>query len=98
MAVLSASTNCHMHSNAVIAGEKGVIQVSYQNFPIFSIILKRTFKIPEFAWCPTKLILPNGELFQTNLPESEKTNFFNSVGLRYEADEARKAILHGKPA
>jgi len=78
MATLTASTNCETNSTAVIAGEKGVIQ------------------IPEFAWCPLKLILPNGELFTAKLPKSDATNFFHSAGLSYEAEAARKAIYEGK--
>mgnify|MGYP001811367195 CR=1 FL=1 len=54
---------------------------------------KGTIEIPENSWSPTTLIV-NGEKHEVPLPEM-KSNFFNSSGLRYEAEEVRKAISHG---
>ena len=51
-------------------------------------------KIPEFAWCPTKLIMPDGTLHEEKLPEC-KTHYFNSIGLRFQAEAARQAIGKG---
>jgi len=48
-------------------------------------------------WCPTTIIDIDGKEKTWVLPESKfKTNFVNSVGLRYEVEEARKCILEGK--
>ncbi|XP_076296422.1 trans-1,2-dihydrobenzene-1,2-diol dehydrogenase [Lasioglossum baleicum] len=55
---------------------------------------KGMIKIPEF-WCPSKLEV-NGKVLEAPLPKTDKKfNFINSVGLRYEAEEARKCILKG---
>lgn len=56
---------------------------------------KGTIKIPNF-WCPSKLELSNGKVVDVPLPKTDrKFNFTNSIGLRYEAEEARKCILKG---
>jgi len=55
---------------------------------------KGYIQIPEFSWCPEQLILPNKEVVVEKLPEV-KTNFGNSVGLRFEAEEIRLAIAQG---
>jgi hypothetical protein len=56
------------------------------------------FKIPQFLWCPTELVLANGEklVFPIENCEKVETNFYNSVGLRYQAEAARVAINNGK--
>lgn len=52
---------------------------------------KGIIRVPEF-WCPTKLITPS-KTYQFELPPTSKTfNFQNSVGLCYEAAEARRCI------
>ena len=43
---------------------------------------KGVLQIPSFSWCPSEMILPNGEVFSEALPECGPTNFDNSVGLR----------------
>ena len=46
-------------------------------------------------WCPTSLIV-NGEETQYPLPEPYlPTNFLNSTGMRYEAEEVRQCLLKG---
>ncbi|KZC13216.1 PREDICTED: trans-1,2-dihydrobenzene-1,2-diol dehydrogenase-like [Dufourea novaeangliae] len=56
---------------------------------------KGTIRVPQF-WCPTTVILPNGETVNTLLPEGRhKFNFTNSAGLMYEANEVRECILKG---
>ncbi|XP_076659403.1 trans-1,2-dihydrobenzene-1,2-diol dehydrogenase [Halictus rubicundus] len=56
---------------------------------------KGMIKIPQF-WCPSKVELSNGKVLDLPLPKTNvKFNFINSVGLRFEADEARKCILKG---
>lgn len=56
---------------------------------------KGILQIPDFSWCPSELILPNGEIFRLPLPECPETNFLNSVGLRFQAESAREAISKG---
>lgn len=51
-------------------------------------------KIPNYTWCPTELILANGEHVKETL-ENIPTNYINSVGLKYEAEEVRLAISQG---
>lgn len=51
-------------------------------------------QIPEYAWCPTKLIMPDGSLHEEKLPECG-TYYKNSVGLRFQAEAARQAISEG---
>lgn len=53
-------------------------------------------KIPSF-WAPTMIIDVNGKEKSWPLPEAKhEFNHFNSAGLRYEAEEARKCIRAGK--
>ncbi|XP_055917385.1 trans-1,2-dihydrobenzene-1,2-diol dehydrogenase-like [Eupeodes corollae] len=48
-------------------------------------------------WCPTTLIDIDGKEKSWPLPKGKyKTNFLNSEGLRYEAEEVRKCIREGK--
>lgn len=57
---------------------------------------KGMIKVPNF-WCPTCMILPDGNKIESPLPQTEgKFNFINSTGLNYEAKEARECILKGK--
>jgi len=44
------------------------------------------------------LVLPNGEIAEQSLPECEKTNYHNSVGLRFQAEAIREYIARGKIA
>ena len=39
--------------------------------------------------------MPNGTLHEEKLPEL-KTHYFNSVGLRFQAEAVRQAIGNGK--
>lgn len=58
---------------------------------------KGMIKLPTF-WCPTTVELPNETVKQFSLPESNQEIQFklkNSVGLSYEAAEARECILKG---
>lgn len=56
---------------------------------------KGIIRVPEF-WCATKIIAPN-KTYEFELPVTSKTyNFHKSVGLLYEAEEARKCIKSGK--
>lgn len=56
---------------------------------------KGVMQIPHFSWCPSELILPNGEVAKFPYPECAETNFQNSVGLRYQAESAYEAISNG---
>ncbi|KAJ6654440.1 hypothetical protein lerEdw1_007033 [Lerista edwardsae] len=52
-------------------------------------------EIPEPFWCPTQLdITGHKEEFSLPAP-SQKLNFSNSTGLRYEAEHVRQCLLHG---
>ncbi|CAL8404339.1 unnamed protein product [Boreogadus saida] len=52
-------------------------------------------RVPAHMWCPTSLIV-NGEETQYPLPEPYlPTNFLNSTGMRYEAEEVRQCLLKG---
>jgi hypothetical protein len=53
------------------------------------------FKLPDHSWCPTEIVLANGEKHKEPLPYVEGMNFYNSVGLRFEAEAAREAIAKG---
>ncbi|XP_043092157.1 trans-1,2-dihydrobenzene-1,2-diol dehydrogenase isoform X2 [Puntigrus tetrazona] len=54
-----------------------------------------TIKVPAHMWCPTALLV-NGQETQYPLPEpSLPLNFINSTGMRYEAEEVRRCLLHG---
>ncbi|XP_047437004.1 trans-1,2-dihydrobenzene-1,2-diol dehydrogenase-like [Mugil cephalus] len=56
---------------------------------------KGTIHIPEHMWCPTSLKV-NGKETQYTLPEPYlPINFFNSTGMRYEAEEVRQCLLKG---
>ncbi|XP_055851312.1 trans-1,2-dihydrobenzene-1,2-diol dehydrogenase-like [Episyrphus balteatus] len=57
---------------------------------------KGQITLPNF-WCPTSIIDIDGKQKEWVLPKGKhKTNFPNSEGLRYEAEEVRKCILEGK--
>lgn len=57
-----------------------------------------SLQIPSF-WCPTTLIDIDGSEKTWPLPTAKyETNFINSYGLRYEAEEVRQCILNGKKA
>ncbi|XP_062860523.1 trans-1,2-dihydrobenzene-1,2-diol dehydrogenase [Trichomycterus rosablanca] len=56
---------------------------------------KGTIRVPTHMWCPTSLIV-NGK--ETDYPVPEPylpTNFINSTGMRYEAEEVRRCLLQG---
>ncbi|CAL8382903.1 unnamed protein product [Arctogadus glacialis] len=56
---------------------------------------KGSVRVPAHMWCPTSLIV-NGEETQYPLPEPYlPTNFLNSTGMRYEAEEVRQCLLKG---
>lgn len=57
---------------------------------------KGIIKLPKF-WCPTELIMPNGEVKTYALPDS-KVPFLhtNSAGLCYQAEAARQCIARGE--
>lgn len=56
---------------------------------------KGFIQLPKF-WCPTEIITPDG-MKSFPLPESQyELKFFNSTGLGYEAEEARRCIEQGK--
>ncbi|XP_055917937.1 trans-1,2-dihydrobenzene-1,2-diol dehydrogenase-like [Eupeodes corollae] len=57
---------------------------------------KGQITLPNF-WCPTSIIDIDGKQKEWVVPKGkQKTNFPNSEGLRYEAEEVRKCILDGK--
>lgn len=57
---------------------------------------KGQITLPNF-WCPTSIIDIDGKPKEWVLPKGKhSTNFPNSEGLRYEAEEVRKCILDGK--
>ncbi|XP_054849496.1 trans-1,2-dihydrobenzene-1,2-diol dehydrogenase-like [Eublepharis macularius] len=56
---------------------------------------KGIIEIPGFFWCPKQLVV-NGKNEEFPLPApSQKLNFFNSTGLRYEAEHVRQCLLQG---
>lgn len=63
--------------------------------PSFFVGDKGVITIPELSECPTRYIKANGERVEEPLPEVGETNFPNTVGLRYEAEEVRVAIQKG---
>ena len=60
---------------------------------------KGQLKVPKRFWCPTQLVTPEGTK-EFPLPKpyqpSERTNFTNSVGMCYEAEEIRRCLQEGK--
>lgn len=57
---------------------------------------KKTLKLPDLFWCPTKLEQVGGEVLNFPLPpENMKPNFDNPTGLQYQCREVRKCILEG---
>ncbi len=53
--------------------------------------------LPNYFWCPTGIVLPNGHHVDHHLPDTKKkTNFIHSAGLRYEAIACRDQIMSGK--
>ncbi|XP_027015077.2 trans-1,2-dihydrobenzene-1,2-diol dehydrogenase [Tachysurus fulvidraco] len=56
---------------------------------------KGTIRVPAHMWSPTSLI-ENGNETQYPVPEPYlPTNFINSTGMRYEAEEVRQCLLKG---
>ncbi|XP_055519140.1 LOW QUALITY PROTEIN: trans-1,2-dihydrobenzene-1,2-diol dehydrogenase-like [Leucoraja erinacea] len=54
-----------------------------------------TITVPGHMWCPTSLMV-NGDREEFPLPTpSQPLNFFNSTGLRYEAEEVRQCLKKG---
>ncbi|XP_061131678.1 trans-1,2-dihydrobenzene-1,2-diol dehydrogenase-like [Syngnathus typhle] len=52
-------------------------------------------RIPAHMWCPTSLVV-NGKETQYPVPKSDVAlNFFNSTGMRYEAEAVRQCLLKG---
>ncbi|XP_055382498.1 trans-1,2-dihydrobenzene-1,2-diol dehydrogenase-like [Condylostylus longicornis] len=77
-------------SNIKFSGKEALTNTAVIKGSKASITLKN-------FWCPTTIIDIDGKEKTWVLPESKyKTNYINSVGLRYEAEEARKCILEGK--
>lgn len=57
---------------------------------------KDMIKVPDNFWCPTKLLRPSSTV-EVSLPElKHETNFTNSAGLSYQADEVRNCLMKGK--
>lgn len=56
---------------------------------------KGTIEIPDFSWCPVEFIKADKSVHKEPLPDCPPTNFFNSVGLSYEAEACREAISKG---
>ena len=57
---------------------------------------KGEIKVPKRFWCPTKLETPDG-IKEFPLPKPYlPTNFSNSEGLCYEAEEVRRCLQEGK--
>ncbi|XP_066484835.1 trans-1,2-dihydrobenzene-1,2-diol dehydrogenase-like [Tiliqua scincoides] len=52
-------------------------------------------EIPEPFWCPTQLIIKEQKEEFPLPPPSQKLNFLNSTGLRYEAEHVRQCLLQG---
>ena len=96
MAVLNVlGQNIEAINSLMIYGTKG----------LFSFLLPRHFsssflgvvRIPDHFWCPTQIIMPNGERRESPLPSTmRETNFEHSAGLRYEAIACREQILQGQ--
>ena len=85
IAQLCCSISFDMACDAVVCGTKGEL------------------RLPPPFWCPTKLELPKGVYKKDSvskefpLPEPYlPTNFLNSTGLHYEAEEVYKCIKGGK--
>uniref|UniRef100_A0A8D0DHS9 Trans-1,2-dihydrobenzene-1,2-diol dehydrogenase n=1 Tax=Salvator merianae TaxID=96440 RepID=A0A8D0DHS9_SALMN len=56
---------------------------------------KGMIEIPGHFWCPTELVV-NGQREEFPLPPpSQKLQFCNSTGLRYEAEHVRQCLLKG---
>uniref|UniRef100_A0A1X7UZZ8 Trans-1,2-dihydrobenzene-1,2-diol dehydrogenase n=1 Tax=Amphimedon queenslandica TaxID=400682 RepID=A0A1X7UZZ8_AMPQE len=57
---------------------------------------KGQLKVPKWFWCPTKLETPEGTK-EFPLPKPyQPTNFANSEGMCYEAEEVRRCLQEGK--
>lgn len=56
---------------------------------------KGIIRFPNYSSKPTEMILPNGELIKSPLPDIGETHFSHSAGLRYEAEATRIAIEQG---
>ncbi|XP_044738134.1 trans-1,2-dihydrobenzene-1,2-diol dehydrogenase-like [Chrysoperla carnea] len=93
-------TGCDIAMNAVIKYENNQL-ASIQTSGLCELTneavivgTKGIIRVPNF-WCPTQLMLPN-ETKEFPLPKCKhEMNFVNSVGLRYEAAEARECISKG---
>lgn len=75
--------------------------ISLHKYTACTIIVKNIllhvffFQIAEHMWCPTSLVV-NGKETQYPLPEPYlPLNFFNSTGMRYQAEEVRQCLLKG---
>ena len=60
---------------------------------------KGTMKLPEKFWSGTKLVLPNGDVFESELETAGAKlpcyNYPNSAGLALEAQHVRECLLQG---
>jgi len=60
-------------------------------------LIKGVVSIPTYFWCPTQIVLPNGDKVDHDLPETiKKTHYEHSAGLRYEAIACREQIMSGQ--
>ena len=54
-------------------------------------------RLPTHFWCPTHIVLPDGQTIDRPLPETaKKTNYEHSAGLRYQAIACREQIIKGE--
>ena len=59
-------------------------------------VISGIVRIPTYFWCPTNIVLPNGQTIEQPLPETmKKTNYEHSAGLRYQAIACREQIISG---
>ena len=98
MAVLNClGENIEAISSLIIYGTKGfsmmkIIFVLNNIFIVLGVV-----RIPNHFWCPTEILLPNGERKHSTLPTTMKeTNFVHSAGLCYEAMACREQIIRGE--
>lgn len=85
-----------LYSNNGMASLNTSILQTLDNFA-YVVGTKGVIKIESPFWCPTKMVLPNGELYEVPLPGMTKGpyNFGNSEGLQYEAQEVRRCLKAG---
>lgn len=96
MAVLNVlGQNIEAINSLSIYGTKG-FSIPAPLPPLIRSFVLGVVRIPDYFWCPTQIILPNGERRQSPLPSTmRETNFEHSAGLRYEAIACREQILQG---